>query len=98
MFLQGMQGLYFFNIDLYHNSHLFAIMNLMLSCFDLISAGPESGAGSLGGGKSTKHVPGIRGSSALHAHQRGWILERMERLCQLHNSKQQRYNYFLPIF
>lgn len=89
--------IYLFYLDLYHSSHFFKIINLMLRCFYIISAGPKSGAGSLGGGKSTKHVPGLRGSSALHAHQRGRLLERMERLCQLHNSKQQRCTHLLPI-
>lgn len=63
-------------------------------------AGPESGAGAVGGGRSVAHVPGVCGASTLHAHQRHWLLERMERLGVLHTSEQQRYSRtpFISLF
>lgn len=44
----------------------------------VVSAGKESSAGPLGRSNSTKHVPGVCGSSTLHAHQWDGLLERME--------------------
>lgn len=58
---------------------------------NVTSAGPESCAGDAGGGRSAGHVPGLCGTSALHAHQRHGLLERMERVGLLHTSEQQRY-------
>lgn len=59
---------------------------------NVMPAGPESGAGAVGRGRSVRHVPGVCGASTLHAHQRHRLLERMEWLCVLHTSEQQRYS------
>lgn len=58
---------------------------------NVTSAGPESCAGDAGRGRSAGHVPGLCGTSALHAHLRHRLLERMERVGLLHTSEQQRY-------
>lgn len=58
---------------------------------NVMPAGAESCAGAVGGGGGLRHVQGLRGTGALHAHQRHRLLERMERLGVLHPAEQQRY-------